>query len=210
VPSSEFFEDMGRRTDVYFKNLLSDFKDEKTKVWYMDAKGPAGKRIEQHGWCVHASKEGCPFATVLYEGASENHRKKFKWDTRRKWALPYAYQTDDLHRVEHALSVFGPEQKVPSAGFKAFLTCAMLCDSIYLYGFAGTDALDGHFLAHSRHVLAEEHSFLDRASHGESLDADFVLRKMLDFGKPDPGLMTTMQRRLECLGGAGAIVVVKT
>lgn len=120
---------------------------------------------------------------------------------------PYAYQTDALHKAEHSFSLFGPEQKWPSAGFKVLMTAAMLCDSIALYGFGGSTVVDGHLFAHNRHDLAAEHAFMRRLADGEDLGADLGRRAILEFGEPDPGFVAALRKRLECLGKHGAVSI---
>merc|ERR1719382_976110 len=114
LPTGEFFDDMGKKTDVYFKNLLADYKRDKTKVWYMDVTGAAGKRMEQTGWCLHESRRGCPFKAVLFEGASAESQKRLGWAQQKAMAFPYVYQSDDMHKAEHSFALFGTGAKVPS------------------------------------------------------------------------------------------------
>lgn len=215
LPPPELHRDMGQRTDIYFKNLLSDFTHNRTRVWYMEAPSKQRKGKSNNppgGWCQHRhpSKKGCEFGAILYEGASKEQQRKLKWlSPRPEMSLPYARQSDLLHVAEHSFALFGDGKKVPSAGFKAFLTCAVLCNSISLYGFAGTSTLDGHFLAHTRHDLEMEHAVLERLAAGEIRDADFAHRKVLEHGKPDAAFVAKLKRRLGCLGMAGRISLPK-
>merc|ERR1719330_518125 len=160
-------------------------------------------------WCDHRSTEGCDFRAILYEGASREQQSKLQWLSRRKMAVPYAYQSNALHAAEHSFALFGQEKKVPSAGFKAFMTCAILCDSIKLYGFSGDSTLDGHFLAHSRHDLDMEHKVFGRLSAGNISDSDFAPRKVIEHGQPDAAFVAKLKQRLACLGKAGNIVVIQ-
>jgi len=58
-------------------------------------------------------------------------------------AVPYSFtQSVDKH-IQDAVAPWAYKSK-PSGGLKAFLTLAMICDSISLFGFDGRKSIDGH------------------------------------------------------------------
>eukprot|EP00405_Crypthecodinium_cohnii_P033300 CAMPEP_0206525506 /NCGR_PEP_ID=MMETSP0325_2-20121206/13_1 /ASSEMBLY_ACC=CAM_ASM_000347 /TAXON_ID=2866 /ORGANISM="Crypthecodinium cohnii, Strain Seligo" /LENGTH=328 /DNA_ID=CAMNT_0054020177 /DNA_START=42 /DNA_END=1025 /DNA_ORIENTATION=- len=186
VPTSDFAADMGRRTDILFKNLLSEFQGDRTKIQYMVKNGSNNV----YSWCDHRSKDGCPTKAILYEGAERSFQEQNQWNRLRHVAFPYVFQSDAMQKLEHDIALLGDDaSKVPSAGLKAFLTVSMLCDELRLFGFGDMNTSDGHRLATERHSLNSEHEFYDRVAQGHSLLEDFKPRPIAEsqFGNADPG-----------------------
>jgi hypothetical protein len=103
-----------------------------------------------------------------------------------------------------------------SGGLKAFLTLAPMCESMTLYGFAGSGNIDGHTID-AVHDFGVEHAWLHRIASGNASSEDFrtigaeewvghngVSPEVID---RMPGFIDSLKEHLGCMGRRGNIVI---
>lgn len=165
LPTTQYFADFGKRTDVLFGNYWEAGHGMVTLM------GPASKNCSHAKGAVECDTsircdQGgpmCSFSTLIVKmrNASPSTRKYMS----RRWAhapYPVASAKEEVFDVAGSLL---PGVDRPSAGFVAFLTFAPLCRTLKVFGFAGRTTADGHPMATS-HNFDLEHSVLALLSRG--------------------------------------------
>lgn len=143
LPSEKFFEDFGRKTDVYVAGTTF-------------SNGGAYSRSAAHyqllGNNVRECDGRCPFWLVLY---SYNNRIKDKqWEKMGKsWndtGMPVLVQRNESGLAARC-TVPVPKNSVgPTAGYDAFWSFLPVCNELRLYGFTGPKVTaDRHYIGHN-------------------------------------------------------------
>eukprot|EP00747_Dinoflagellata_sp_TGD_P165039 gnl/TRDRNA2_/TRDRNA2_185816_c0_seq1.p1 gnl/TRDRNA2_/TRDRNA2_185816_c0~~gnl/TRDRNA2_/TRDRNA2_185816_c0_seq1.p1 ORF type:complete len:356 (+),score=61.89 gnl/TRDRNA2_/TRDRNA2_185816_c0_seq1:103-1170(+) len=178
LPTRRFNKDFGKKTDVLFMNRWIEYKGSLTRIEMMGEKGEEGRQF-----CNHRTRSGCPFKSLVFSGGAAPHGwhvpeeqlvRKGWWRSAGNTTLPIGHQTDLISHVAYFFPAL--DGKVPSGGFKAFLTFAPVCDSLTMYGYSSKPhraiAADGHG-AWWRHNYKAEHQLMSKIANGELPDNQF-------------------------------------
>lgn len=165
VPNAEFARDYGSRTEVLFMGAVSEKKKRysKTGIYYRYFGGDI--------WlCAWQARE-CPFRVVLLKGADrveygQNFAERYP-KGEEGWKPSFSefaigHQSDAVNTFAYRLN----NGARPTNGFQAFLTAAVVCKSLTVYGFGGTGTGDGHVIK-SVHDLWGEHEMMRHVIDGK-------------------------------------------
>jgi len=144
LPTTSFFEDFGRKTDV----LFGDREVARTgMVRLMD-----GKNVD----CKHGG-EACVFSSLVLKVPP------FGQDALTFGSAPFPVGIvhQDVRFSARYIPLVGLQ---PSTGFLAFLSFAPLCKNVQLYGFSGLDGA-GQTVSHLQH-LKREHQLMRELANG--------------------------------------------
>ena len=97
-------------------------------------------------------------------------------------SVAVAEEASDVAAALQSTLVAPGENGKPSTGAHAVAAVAGLCDSLDLYGFAGTGSVDAHFDVAVDHHLIREHEFLAAVANGTALGGSEALRPLLAHG----------------------------
>eukprot|EP00747_Dinoflagellata_sp_TGD_P181483 gnl/TRDRNA2_/TRDRNA2_35344_c0_seq1.p1 gnl/TRDRNA2_/TRDRNA2_35344_c0~~gnl/TRDRNA2_/TRDRNA2_35344_c0_seq1.p1 ORF type:complete len:313 (-),score=17.27 gnl/TRDRNA2_/TRDRNA2_35344_c0_seq1:22-960(-) len=149
---------IGKRTDVYF--LDSCEPSSNLRVRFVGG---------EPGLCNTAHDHDCDFGALILRGnterfkspkcVGETKRKKYFLHEAAKSRIPWGIVTDVV--TDAALDMTEPHY--PSSGFHAAIVMALECKSVRLYGFVGTETVDGHPIV--GHDLELEHKKLSMLMH---------------------------------------------
>lgn len=193
VPSAEFFHDFGERTDVLFAGAVAE------SVPMFQWAGYLYRRMGgNYEMCTFYDKV-CPFQGLILKGSDVREYRQ-RWQQRyprqtpgwkpRYSSFPFAYQQDSVN--EFAYDLVGSSAQRPTTGFQAFLTFALICDSLDVYGFSGSSTADGHRMK-KVHNLTREHEIQHHLFGGDQARAVAFGESLL---KGNPGLHRKMLERI--------------
>merc|ERR1719323_243763 len=132
---------------------------------------------------------------MMYEGSYSNTTFR-----KSQTAFPLGHQSLILHHFEHLLAHRERLGPMPSCGLKAFLTFALLCNSLDVYGFGEDDdwsTVDGHKLNH--HDFTGEHALQRNLAEGRSDGIDWLVTAGGFFRDE----FAAFQAKLKCMSAKG-------
>lgn len=228
VPSELYFSDLGAKTDVFYSNSATDtYPAGELGVWV--TRMVEGLSIGEKLWCRFEDPigipENCPFRHLIVARST-----KYGLDrVGERDGMPFTIEDDNQppFAVSHpslALEAFywntAPMQGFYiSGGLKAFFTVAPMCDSITLYGFAGSGNVDNHTID-TVHSFETEHEWLHRIAVGDVRDSDFRAMGVSEWlwqnglfdsvleaevKKELPSVIEGLKNRVGCMGEQGNI-----
>lgn len=165
VPIKAYYKDFGRRTDVLFTGPRAEGKATfgLGGQWYRSM----GGRLTE---CPF-DNASCPFTALVLKGSDRTEYNQ-TWEQRYPrrqpgWKPPRArypigYQSERVNAFAYQL-VNGSR---PTNGFHAFLTFALVCDSLRIYGFSGSETADAHPVRGDVHNLGLEHEIIQQLVEG--------------------------------------------
>jgi hypothetical protein len=222
VPSEAYFSDLGSKTDVFYSNSATDtYPSGELGVWI--TKMRKGLSVGEKLYCPFkptAFPGNCPFAHFVVARSTKYGSDRIGDRIDMPFRIPdYLQPPFDVSHPSLALETFywnsAPMQGYyTSGGLKAFFTVAPMCDSITLYGFAGSGNVDNHTID-TVHSFDTEHEWLHRIAAGDARDSDFrtvdAREWLFQNGLEDsvmeelPSVIKGLQDRLRCMGERGKI-----
>mmetsp|Transcript_111988 Transcript_111988/g.317073 ORF Transcript_111988/g.317073 Transcript_111988/m.317073 type:complete len:362 (-) Transcript_111988:97-1182(-) len=167
LPTEDYFNDFGRKTDVLFGNC---FTNKLGKVTFMGESVKKCGRPECYRTvdCRHGGP-GCSFGMLMFKAGCQSRKKMDSI-----WGHA-PFPVTQVHRnVTHGIShITGRGTHIPSTGFYAFLAFATLCGKLTLYGFGGSTTADGHAVDPNQHSFAWEHGVMRRILGGKMRSKDW-------------------------------------
>lgn len=172
---------LGNRTDIYFLDRCGagkeDDDEDEDGFRYLLLGGGEG---QCHSYPVHP--RDCPFRALVYRGntdrsngddcVGETNDIGPLADKARRSHIPIGIQND--RSVDWVVDLIGYPATNPTTGFHAFLTLALSCKTLDLYGYNGTGSADGHIaqLGWGNHNIVKEHqiigSIIQHTSFGDT------------------------------------------
>ena len=142
---------LGNRTDIYFLDRCGAGKEDDDEdddgFRYLLQGGGEG---QCPSYPVHP--RDCPFRALVYRGntdrsngddcVGETNDIGPLADKARRSHIPIGIQND--RSVNWVVDLIGYPATNPTTGFHAFLTLALSCKTLYLYGYNCTGSADGH------------------------------------------------------------------
>mmetsp|Transcript_117983 Transcript_117983/g.333722 ORF Transcript_117983/g.333722 Transcript_117983/m.333722 type:complete len:455 (+) Transcript_117983:112-1476(+) len=184
LPSPRFFADFGRKTDVYFVQLMALHDCKRFKDMFL------GSAPDQT--CEFRGARPCSYGTLVFKPES--------WDPResKKNRAPFPRFEPNCSLVCDAPGLVCGEEEwhlhtavarfpalgrhVPTSGFEAFFTFAPICKSTRLYGFSGSGTADGHLHNEQTHDYNAEHDVLGRIAQGTLADSQWERNAQMPTG----------------------------
>jgi hypothetical protein len=152
VPTPQYYEDFGKRTDVLYSNSMSMYKGLVTLMGH----GDDVKTID-------CRPPHCDYLGMIFRGdyGCDFDKLKQTWGTDTSYVLGCTAR--NVTKIAYSFKLLQTVE--PTSGFMAFLTFAPLCHDFVLYGFAGSGAIDGH-TEWEGHSLFYEHQILNAIADG--------------------------------------------
>eukprot|EP00928_Gymnodinium_smaydae_P018763 TRINITY_DN17155_c0_g1_i1.p1 TRINITY_DN17155_c0_g1~~TRINITY_DN17155_c0_g1_i1.p1 ORF type:complete len:412 (+),score=85.03 TRINITY_DN17155_c0_g1_i1:72-1307(+) len=234
IPTSAYYDDLGKRTDIYFSNSITDtYPGGQTGmgVTMMEPNNPVGGKL----WCqfqdvviaANDARDGiqppapaCPFGAAVVTRSSKYGSDRitpFKIPPDFDTVFPYGHTALPLEVFMWNARTMGDYYM--SGGMKTFFTMAPLCDSLTMYGFKGSGNIDGHG-TDSVHSFPTEHAWMHRIAQGNIIDTDFETpgdvkwmelngitnhQEVLDRKN---AVVEKLKEHLKCMASEGRIVVI--
>jgi len=155
VPTDEYYEDFGQRTDILYANAIAMYTGEVALM----GNGDNVTTID----CGQNSTQ-CDYLAMVFRGdyGCDFEKLQKAWGEEAPFVL--GCTTRNVTKAAYGFQLL--ESVEPTSGFMAFLTFAPLCHEFVLYGFAGNGTIDGHTLWQG-HSLYYEHELLRWIEEGK-------------------------------------------
>jgi len=153
VPTEEYYEDFGQRTDILYSNAMEMYSGEVTLMGNSD-------EAEKHK-CGQAQ---CDYLAMVFSGDYGCDLEKLQKAWGQEVPFVLGCTTRNVTKAAYGFQLL--ESVEPTSGFMAFLTFVPLCHEFVLYGFAGDGAIDGH-TEWKGHSLYHEHKLLHWIQEGQ-------------------------------------------
>ena len=155
--------EIGARCDVFFVDRCS--VSDSGRIQYDPIGGGETRSCDSH------DDGNCPFHAVIFRGNTQVWEPACLGETQHEAGarsaaqssyIPWGVESDLVAEAVLALRDYDPDGSVdhkPTTGFHAAIVFSLACKSVRLYGFAGSDTVDGHAIS-ADHGLEREHQLL--------------------------------------------------
>lgn len=176
LPSQDYFDDFGSRTDIFFGNNWERNKGRLSVMSQAASQDCAQKpSCYESVDCTESSSDFgklCPKDAILFKMPEYfPDRMAPISETWKKSSVPIGYGHSNITLATRKMIRRGP---LLSTGLQAFLYFAPLCKQLTMYGFKGVQSADGHAQdPNDETEYGEEHAFYNIAANGDVSTRDF-------------------------------------